>query len=164
MYKKEPIWNYSPPYPLLTERAQSLLCPRVYHPERTGGGKRITLSPNARMSEWKSEEALHKESARLMTRGKRGQTALFIAKQLPVRYFCCNGRRKMKHFSGELIKGPYDKGVLCLGSSNCPLFLFSFSLSPSLSVCLFVSAMLPVWDIAKQWNMELKRSQQSTSC
>lgn len=101
MYDKESIWNYSPAYSLHTECTQSLLHLYIYHTERTGGGKRITLSQNERMSEWKSEGVLYKEAARL----GRGGGGVFICKQLPVRYFCCNGRKKMKHFSEKLIKG-----------------------------------------------------------
>lgn len=123
--------------------------------------------PCLRTREWANERVKECSIRRLLgwwRGGERGQTALFIAKQLPVRYFCCNGRRKMKHFTRELIKGPYDKRGIVPGFIKLASIPFSFSLSPSLAVCLFFSAMLPVWDIARQWNMELKGSQQSTSC
>lgn len=64
--------------------------------------------PCLKTREWANERVKECSIRRLLgwwRTGERGQTALFIAKQLPVRYFCCNGRRKMKHFSGELIKG-----------------------------------------------------------
>lgn len=101
--------------------------------------------PCLRTREWANERVKECSIRRLLGwwRGvERGQTALFIAKQLPVRYFCCNGRKKMKHFTRELIKGPYDKGLLCLGSSNWPPFLF---LSRFLHLSLSVSFSLPCY-------------------
>lgn len=158
MYKKESVWKDSPPYGASRRMHSESPTPVRISPWNVEVEVEVGKGlPCLRTREWANERVKECSIRRLLgwwRGGERGQTALFIAKQLPVRYFCCNGRRKMKHFNGELIKGPYDKGVLCWGSSNCLLFLF---LSRSLHLSLSVSFSLPCYQCETLQDSEIWR-------